>query len=381
MSASLLVLALSAFAIGTTEFVIMGLLPEVATDLDVSIPAAGWLITAYALGVALGAPFMTLLMARLPRREALLALMLIFIAGNAIAAVSGAYGQLMVARVVTSLCHGAFFGIGAVFASDIAPPSRRASAVALMFSGLTLANVLGVPLGTVIGQAFGWRWTFWGVTGLGVMALAGMWRYLPRDEHHASAPDFALLDAFRDGGLWLALATTAMFSAAMFALFSYIAPILRELTGVSPQGVSWTLMLIGIGLTLGNFVGGRLGDRHLLGTLCGAFGAVAVCCIMFVFASAHLIAAEVTLFVWAVATFALVPALQINVVNRGQRAPSLISTLNIGAFNIGNALGAWIGGTVIASGLGLRSVPIAAACLAIAGLMLAYTNRSRTPGE
>ena len=187
MPASLIVLALSAFAIGTTEFVIMGLLPNVAADLGVSIPSAGWLVTGYALGVAVGAPFMALATAHWPRKRALLALMGIFIVGNLLCAVASGYNMLMLARVVTALCHGAFFGIGAVVAASLVPENRRASAVALMFTGLTLANVLGVPLGTALGQAAGWRSTFWAVVAIGVVALIGLWRVLPTDRNQPRA--------------------------------------------------------------------------------------------------------------------------------------------------------------------------------------------------
>lgn len=365
----LLVLALSAFAIGTTEFVIMGLLPEVAADLGVSIPGAGWLVTGYALGVAIGAPFMALATARLPRRRALILLMGIFIVGNLMCALAPGYDLLMVARVVTALCHGAFFGIGSVVAASLVPPARRASAVAMMFTGLTLANVLGVPLGTALGQAAGWRATFWGVTLIGVFALIGLVRALPRDHGQEAVSMRREFAALRGAGLWLALSTTVMFAAAMFALFTYIAPLLGEVTGVSPQGVTWTLLLIGLGLTVGNIVGGKLADWKLPATLAGAFVAMALTSLAFGWTSRALIPAEITLFLWAVASFALVPALQVNVVAFGQGAPNLVSTLNIGAFNVGNALGAWVGGSVLTHGYGLTEVPLAAAALALVGLI------------
>lgn len=365
-------LALCAFAIGTTEFVIMGLLPEVATDLGVSIPAAGWLITGYALGVALGAPLMVLAVARLPRRSALVALMGIFIVGNLLCALAGDYALLMLARVVTSLCHGAFFGIGAVVAAGLVPFHRRTSALALMFSGLTLANVLGVPLGTALGQALGWRATFWAVSGAGVVALAGLLRVLP---HDGSAPPAAIrqeIAALRNPRLGLALLTTVTFSASMFALFTYVAPLLREVSGVSPAGVAATLFVIGLGLTLGNYLGGRLGDRNLTATLAGAFLAVALTAGALAWTSQSALAAQLTLFLWAMATFALVPGLQANVVNHGHDAPNLVSTLNIAAFNVGNALGAWIGGAVLGLGLGLTHIPLAAAAIAVGGFVLVH---------
>lgn len=382
MPAALLVLALSSFAIGTTEFVIMGLLPEVATDLGVSIPGAGWLVTGYALGVALGAPFMALVTSSWPRKAALLTLMSIFIAGNLFCALASDYQMLMVARVITALCHGAFFGIGSVVAASLVPANRRASAVAMMFTGLTLANVLGVPLGTALGQAAGWRSTFWAVTVIGVIALIGLWLALPRRTDEPRANLRREVAALRNGGLWLALSTTALFAASMFALFTYIAPLLGEVTGVSPRGVTWTLLLIGLGLTLGNVLGGRLADRNLKRTLLGVFLAMTVISTLFSWSSQALIPAEITLFLWAVAAFAAVPALQVNVVTYGADAPTLVSTLNIGAFNLGNALGAWVGGLVIAGGYGLTSVPLAAALLAgLALLATLLTFASRTPAH
>ena len=378
MPLPLLMLALSAFAIGTTEFVIMGLLPDVAADLGVSIPGAGWLVTGYALGVAVGAPFMAMATAKLPRKAALVTLMGIFIIGNLLCALASDYNVLMFARVVTALCHGAFFGIGSVVAAGLVPANRRASAVALMFTGLTLANVLGVPLGTALGQYAGWRSTFWAVTVIGVIALIGLIRFLPTNRNEEKLNMRAELGALRGAGIWLSLTMTALFSASMFTLFTYIAPLLGEVTGVSPNGVTWTLLLIGLGLTAGNVIGGKMADRHLSSTLIGVFVSMAVISTVLSWTSTALIPAEITLFLWAVAAFAAVPALQINVVTFGKAAPNLVSTLNIGAFNVGNALGAWVGGSVIAHGLGLTSVPLAAAILAVLALLITLITFRQT---
>ncbi|WP_411383168.1 MFS transporter [Pseudomonas sp. L7] len=370
MPLSLLILALSAFAIGTTEFVIMGLLPDVARDLGVSIPGAGWLVTGYALGVAIGAPFMALATARLPRKAALVVLMGVFIVGNLLCAVASDYNLLMFALVVTALCHGAFFGIGSVVAASLVPANRRASAVALMFTGLTLANVLGVPLGTALGQVAGWRSTFWAVTGIGVIALIGLIRFLPLQQDAEKVDMRAELASLKGARIWLSLSMTVLFSASVFALFTYVAPLLGDVTGVSPRGVTWTLVLIGLGLTLGNIIGGKLADRRLAATLVGVFATMAVVSTLFSWTSNALVPAEITLFLWATAAFAAVPALQVNVVTYGKDAPNLVSTLNIGAFNLGNALGAWVGGSVIAHGLGLTSVPLAAGALAVLALIV-----------
>lgn len=377
MPVALLALALCAFAIGTTEFVIMGLLPQVADDLHISIPTAGWLISGYALGVAIGAPIMAVLTAKLPRKKTLLLLMVIFIIGNLMCAMAYSYDFLMLARVITALCHGAFFGIGAVVAANLVAPNRRASAVALMFTGLTLANVLGVPLGTALGQTFGWRSTFWVVSVIGLFSLAALYRKLPSSLEEAPTELRKEIAALRGGGIWLSLLMTVFFAAAMFALFTYIAPILTEVTQVSEQGVSWTLLLMGVGLTLGNIVGGRLADWRLSVSLTVTFLLIAVLSALFSWTSYSLLAAEVTLFLWSAAAFSAVPALQINVVTYGKKAPNLVSTLNIAAFNVGNALGAWVGGMVIARGLGLTAVPLAAAGLAVIGLLLCLFTFSR----
>ncbi|MGI4981740.1 MAG: MFS transporter [Janthinobacterium lividum] len=385
MPLALLVLALSAFAIGTTEFVIMGLLPDVARNLAVSIPAAGWLISGYALGVALGAPLMAVATARLRRKTALLVLMVIFIVGNALCALAANYGFLMVARIVTALCHGAFFGIGSVAAAGLVPPNRKASAVALMFTGLTLANVLGVPLGTALGQAAGWRTPFWAVAAIGVLALVGLARVMPAGHDESPPRLLAELRALRNWGVAMALLTTMLFSASMFALFTYIAPILEQITGITPHGVTWTLFLIGVGLTVGNFIGGRSADRNLGNTLIGAFIGMALTALVLFWSSRAWLPAELTLLLWAIVAFAAVPALQINVMTFGNEAPNLISTLNIGAFNVGNALGAWVGGSVIDHHLGLRAVTPAAAllamlalCATLQSLRLARGARSQT---
>jgi DHA1 family inner membrane transport protein len=382
MPLSLLVLALSSFAIGTTEFVIMGLLPNVAGDLQVSIPQAGWLVSGYALGVALGAPFMALATARLPRKAALATLMGFFIAGNLFCALAPNYELLMVARIVTALCHGAFFGIGSVVAASLVPENRKAQAVSMMFTGLTLANVLGVPLGTALGQAAGWRSTFFAVTAIGVIALIGLLKVLPSRSDQAPVDLRRELGALRDRHLWGALSMTVLFSAAMFALFTYIAPLLGEVTGVSPRGVSWTLLLMGLGLTLGNLIGGRLADWRLGATLVGIFALLALVPTTLVWTGHALVATEATLFVWAVVAFAAVPALQINVVNFGRDAPNFVSTLNIGAFNLGNAIGAWAGGLVIAQGYGVGHVPFASGAIGLIGFVvaaIATSQRPRTP--
>ncbi|KAA6046489.1 MFS transporter [Pantoea sp. ICBG 1758] len=381
MPVALLALALSAFAIGTTEFVIMGLLPEVAGDLQVSIPSAGWLISGYALGVAIGAPIMALLTASLPRKRTLSLLMVIFIIGNVLCALAYSYNLLMLARVVTALCHGAFFGIGSVVAASLVAPGRQASAVALMFTGLTLANVLGVPLGTWFGQLFGWRATFWGVAIIGILAFIALIVSLPANKEEKPVHLASEISALANGRLWLSLLMTVCFAAAMFALFSYIAPLLLQVTGISDRGVSWTLFLIGAGLTAGNIIGGKLADWKVSFSLILSFSLIALFSLLFSWTSHALWLAEITLFLWAMATFATVPGLQINVVRHGKEAPNLVSTLNIAAFNVGNALGAWVGGAVIARGYGLTAVPVAAAAIAAVGLVVCVITFRNANGQ
>ena len=375
MSIALLVLSLSAFAIGTTEFVIVGLLPDVARDLNVTIPMAGWLVTGYALSVAVGAPLMAVATARLERRQALRLLMVIFILGNAMCALAASYGLLMLARVVTALCHGAFFGIGSVVATSVVSEDRRASAIAIMFTGLTLANILGVPFGTALGQEFGWRMTFWAVSLIGVLALAGLMVSLPEEDQGERETLRSEMTVLRHREVWQAFAMTICFSAAMFTTFTYIAPLLEDLTGLSPRGVTASLFLIGVGLTVGNVLGGRFADKRLQATLLGGFVAIAVASMFLSFFAPMMIPTEILLFVWGCVTFALVPALQVNVMKRGHEAPNLVSIMNIGAFNVGNALGAWTGGAVLDSDFGLASVPLAAVIWAGCGALLSVRRR------
>ncbi|TEH67265.1 MFS transporter, partial [Pseudomonas aeruginosa] len=285
---------------------------------------------------------------------------------------------------VTALCHGAFFGIGSVVAASLVAPNRRASAVALMFTGLTLANVLGVPLGTALGQEAGWRATFWVVTLIGIAAFVGLARVLPNEREEEKVDLRQEMSALKNPSLWLALGTTVLFAASMFALFTYVAPLLGEVTGVSPRGVTWTLLLIGVGLTVGNVIGGRLADWRLGTTMAAVFAAMALVSALFSWTSQALLPAEITLFFWAAAAFAAVPALQVNVVRVGHAAPNLVATLNIGAFNVGNALGAWVGGSVIDHGLGLTRVPLAAAALAALALLatlIAFSGNGRAQAQ
>ncbi|MDR5751601.1 MULTISPECIES: MFS transporter [unclassified Caballeronia] len=372
MPIPLLALAISAFAIGTTEFVIMGLLPNVARDLAVSIPSAGLLVTGYALGVAVGAPLLAVLTSRMPRKLALQLLMAVFIVGNVLCAVAPGYGLLMVARVVTSFAHGSFFGIGAVVAASLVPAEKRASAIALMFTGLTLANVLGVPFGTFIGQEFGWRATFWIVAALGVLSALGVTALVP-NRHDAGPSRLGHeVRVLKDRQVWLALAMTVIGFSGVFVVFTYIAPILEQVGGFSPRGVTLVLVLFGVGLTIGNTIGGKLADRALMPSLMGILIALALVMAVFATTSHSQTGTIVTVFVWGIAAFATVPPLQTRVVEKAKAAPNLASTLNIGAFNVGNAGGAWLGGMVLERGHALDSLPWVAAAVAIVALAVTW---------
>jgi DHA1 family inner membrane transport protein len=370
----LLALSVAAFAIGTTEFVIMGLLPEVASDLHVSIPSAGLLVSGYALGVAAGAPLLAALTARMERRNALLLLLGLFILGNALCAVAPNYGVLMVARVVAAFCHGSFFGIGAVVASHLVPRGQAARAIALMFTGLTLANVLGVPFGTFLGQWAGWRSTFMAVTGLGVVAAIAVWRLVPSLPDLPSPQMKRELGVLRQPQVLLALLMTVLGFGGVFTVFTYIAPILQQVSHVSVGATGWVLILFGVGTTVGNMLGGRLADWRLMPSLVGVLVLLSLIMLVFAWTMHNTVASVVTVFVWGVAAFATVPPLQMRVVQQASEGPHLASTLNIAAFNLGNAIGAFIGGSMIGMGLGLPSVSVAGAVVALLGLLVTLAS-------
>ncbi|WP_439382344.1 MFS transporter [Amycolatopsis lexingtonensis] len=384
MPAALLALAISAFGIGTTEFVIMGLLPEVAADFGVSIPSAGLLISGYALGVVVGAPVLTALASRVPRKTVLVALMGLFIAGNVLSALAPSYGLLMTGRVVAALSHGAFFGVGSVVAASLVAPAKQASAIALMFTGLTVANVLGVPAGTALGQAFGWRSTFWVVSALGVAGAIGILALVPHQEPAADAGLRGELAVFRRPQVWLALVMTALGFAGVFASFTYIAPMMTEVAGFSSRAVTWLLVLFGAGLFAGNLLGGRAADRKLMPSLYVILAALAVVLVAFVFTAHAKVPAAITIALFGAAGFATVPPLQARVMAKAEGAPALASAANIAAFNLGNAGGAWLGGQAIEAGLGYTAPNWIGAALAAAGLAVALVSGlldRRTPAS
>ncbi len=378
MSIALLALTAGAFGIGTTEFVIMGLLQQVAADLQVSITAAGLLISAYALGVAGGAPVLTIATRRLPRKTVLLALMVIFTLGNIACAIAPNYAFLMAARVLTSLAHGTFFGVGAVVATGLVAPERRASAIAIMFTGLTAATVLGVPAGAWLGLHYGWRATFWAVAVVGVVALVVLAIFVPRSRE--VEPDVALRDelaVLARPKVWLGLGITVFGFAGVFSVFTYIQPLLTELTGLSAAAVSPVLLVFGGGLAIGNLLGGRLADRALMPALLGSLVALALVLFAMPLAIYTPVAAVIFMGVLGVVAFATVAPLQMRVLEQASGAgQNLASSLNIAAFNMGNALGAYVGGVVIERGPGLAALGWVAALLTVVGLALTLWSRA-----
>ncbi|MFJ2825366.1 MFS transporter [Streptomyces toxytricini] len=374
MPLALLALAIGAFGIGTTEFVIMGLLPEVAADYGVSIPTAGFLVTGYALGVVLGAPVMTVLGTRIPRKRMLMLLMGLFIAGNLLSALAPAFGVMLAGRVVASLAHGAFFGIGAVVAAELVAPEKKAGAIAMMFTGLTVANVVGVPLGTLVGQTLGWRTTFLIVAALGIAGLLGIARLVPELPRPEGVRVRHELAAFKNVQVLLAMAMTVLGFGGVFAAITYITPMMTETAGFADSSVTWILVLFGLGMVAGNLVGGRFADRALMPMLYGSLAALALVLALFTVTAHHKAAAAATVVLIGALGFATVPPLQKRVLDQAAGAPTLASAVNIGAFNLGNALAAWLGGLVIAVGLGWTAPNWVGAALAASALVLAVVS-------
>lgn len=366
----LIALAIGAFAIGTTEFSPMGFLPEIAQGLNISIPQAGMLISAYALGVMLGAPLMTLMLGHVPRRKALIILMAIFTVGNLLAALAPNYLGLMGARILTSLNHGAFFGIGSMVAASLVPKDKQATAVAMMFMGLTIATIGGVPLATWFSQNIGWRTTFALIAILGVVTMLSLWKALPKGEQGIKPNVKQELKVLTRLPVVLALLTTVMGAGAMFSLYTYIAPSLQTFTQASPLMITVMLVLIGIGFTLGNHFGGKFADYSIDKTLIVFLILLAFMMLLFPILAKTAIGAGLALVIWGAAAFAIVPPLQMRVMSVAHEAQGLASSVNIGAFNLGNALGAIAGGAVLSLNMGYVAVSIIGAVMAGISLIL-----------
>ena len=373
MRIPLLALGVAAFGIGTSEFIIMGLLPNLAQSFGVSIPKAGMLVTGYALSVTLGAPLVAMAIAKLERKMALLLLMGIFIAGNIACATAPSYELLFAARVLTALCHGAFFGTGSIVAANLVPPKQRSQAIALMFSGLTLANVLGVPAGTALGQAFGWRASFWAIVPIGMLAAASLLFLVPK-QPHGSGSLIHELRILRRPQVLLVLAMSTLTSASLFCVFTYVTPMLEMVTHVSPHTVSIVLLLFGVGITVGNLLGGRLSDWKQMPAIIGALIILLALLALLYLSEPFFVPAVATILVWGLVQFAAGAPLQSRIVDQASAAPNLASTLNQGAFNLGNACGASLGGLMLSAGMGYRQLPWASAAVTSITLALALLS-------
>ncbi|GAA2599223.1 MFS transporter [Actinomadura fulvescens] len=373
MPLALLALALGAFGIGTTEFIIAGLLPELAADFGTSIPAAGLLVSGYAFGVVVGAPVMTALGARSPRKTMLLGLMGLFVAAHLLSALAPSYGALMLGRIVASFAHGAYIGIGAVVAAELVRPEKRASAIALMFTGLSLANVVGVPFGTFLGQNLGWRSTFWAVAGIGVVALAGIALLVPRGPRPATGVRREL-KTFRSGQLWLVLAMTALGWAPFLAVVTYVAPLLTDVTGYSRGAVPIVITLLGLGMLVGGPIGGRFADRSLMPSVYVLLSTLIGLSAVLMLTAHNKVTAAVTLTLFGVVGSALIPPLQTRVLDKAVGAEAMGSAANVAAFNLGNALGPLFAGLAIDAGLGFTSPLWVGALIGAAGLGVAVIS-------
>ncbi|MFF1697130.1 MFS transporter [Streptomyces sp. NPDC058257] len=372
MPLALLALAVGAFGIGTTEFVMMGLLPNVADDLGISIPTAGHLVSAYALGVVIGAPLLAAVTARMPRRRVLIGLMVLFVAGNALSAAAPDYHWLMAARFLSGLPHGAFFGVGAVVATGLVAPERKARSVSLMFLGLTVANIVGVPVATAMGQQLGWRATFLAVSAIGLVAIAALAFLVPADHGHGESGGLrGEIRALGSVPVWLALGTTVAGFGALFSAYSYVTPMLTDAAGYAESSVTLLLALFGVGATAGNLLGGRLADHSLRGTLFGGLTALVVVLALFPLLMATAWSAAIAVTLLGMAAFTTGSPLQLMVMEKASAAPSLASSANQAAFNLANAGGAWIGGLALAAGFGVTSPAVAGAVLAVLGLAVA----------
>lgn len=374
MPIALFALATGAFGIGLTEFVIAGILPQIATDFGVSIPSAGAMATSYALGVFVGAPLMTVLGARIPRKAMLIALAIIFTLGNVITALAPTLSVAIVGRVITSFNHGAFFGLGSIIAASLVAPGRQASAIAFMFTGLTVANLVGVPLGTWLAQAFSWRVVFWVIAGIGLLTIAAIVSLIPHLEKGKPIALRTEMRAFIDPQVLLVMGITVFGPAAFFTSITYIAPMMTGVAGFSDSGVAWLMVLFGLGLAVGNWMGGRFADRSLFGTLFVTLAAQGIVLLIFWVGVENKLVAGASVFLMAAFGFATVSPIQKLVMDRASHAgaPTMAASVNIGMFNLGNALGAWVGGATIAAGFGLVSPNWSGALLSFIALGLAF---------
>ncbi|OXR39488.1 MFS transporter [Pseudomonas jessenii] len=376
MPSALWALALSAFGIGTTEFVIAGLLPQVAADFNISIPQAGNLATVYALGVFVGAPLLIILGTRIPRKGMLMLLMSLFVIGNLVTATASDFNIALLGRLVTSLTHGAFFGIGAILAADLVAPNKRVQAISFMFSGLTVANLVGVPVGTWLSQVMSWRDTFYAITAVGVLGFIGVMMLVPKIANHERPQIKKEFAAFANVRVLLAMGITVFGPAAFFTSITYIAPMMVEIAKFDPASVTWLMVVFGLGLFLGNILGGRYADKALMPLMYLTLGAQAIVLLIFSQTAHSQIMSVACILLMAGFGFATVSPIQKLVMDKARAAgaPTLASAVNIGLFNLGNAIGAWVGGFVISAGLGYAAPNWAGALLSVIALLLALAS-------
>lgn len=373
MPIALLALAIGAFGIGVTEFVVAGILPQIAASFGMDIPTAGLMATTYALGVFVGAPILTVLGAGLPRKTLLIGLAALFTLGNVITAMAPTLPIALAGRIITAFNHGTFFGVGSIIAASLVAPGRRASAIAFMFSGLTLANLIGVPAGTWLAQSTDWRLVFWLIAGIGLVTIVAIITLLPQIERGPKIPVMTELRAFTDRQVLLVMGITVLGPAAFFTSITYIAPMAVEETGLSDTGITVLMILFGLGLAVGNWAGGRFADKSLFGTLLVSLAAQAAVLLVFWIGVESSLVAGLSVFLMAAFGFATVSPIQKLVMDRAAAAgaPTMAASVNIGMFNLGNAIGAWAGGATIAAGYGLASPNWAGAILSLAALGLA----------
>ena len=374
MPIALLALAIAAFGIGTTEFVMMGLLPDVASNLHVSLPDASGYISLYALGVVIGAPLLTAAGMRVRRKTMLVSMMALFTVGNLASALAPTHETLLAARFIAGLPHGTFFGVGAVVAASLVARDKRAQAISMMFIGLTVANIVGVPLGTLLGQAMGWRSTFGVVAIIGVLALVAVAALVPQQPKPTEVSLRGELVAFKRPQVWLAFAVVVFGFAATFSFYSYIKPLLTDVTGFSPTMATALLALFGVGMTTGTVIGGRLADRAPMRTLCTFLGLLAVALTGFLVTSQSMVLAAINVFLVGLTGFAAIPSIQARILDKAKEAPALGSASIQSTFNIANSLGAYLGGVVIAAGMGLTAPSWVGALLALTGLGFALVS-------
>jgi MFS transporter, DHA1 family, inner membrane transport protein len=371
MRKSILALTIAAFGIGTSEYVIMGLLPDLAQSFRISIPKAGVIVSAYALSVTFGSPLVALALSKQERKRSLMVLMSIFLLGNLCCALSSGFVLMLAARILTALCHGAFFGTASIVAANLVPKEKRVQAITTMFSGLTLANVLGVPAGTALGHAFGWRSTFFALIPIGLIAMAGLVFWVPRQESEPVHLRHEFQTVVKPK-VMLVLVLSTLSSVSLFTVFTYIAPILSAVTHLPAHATAWILVLFGLGITIGILVGGRLGDWRQMTTIAGGYILVTLILLLMPLTMPHAIAMGACVLIWGMFHFGAAAPLQARIVEKARRAPNLASTLNQGAFNLGNALGASLGGIVLAAGYSYRVLPLVGAAVAAMVIVLAF---------